>query len=160
MKKKYTLLILFLAFIASVGKAEDKTINIVYLNGNNSKVETSVIDRIEVKDGAVVLYDKNDVNSNSYNVADIDYISLESITTGIKTIKNENQNSVLLIIGNDVITVEGASKGDIIEIYDTSGAKLSGVTCESGSAEVSIKGLKPGIYVTKIGNSSKKFIKH
>ncbi len=85
---------------------------------------------------------------------------VKTTATGITTVPagSTSDNIVSNLIGNELIII-GAQAGAAIGIYDTGGAVMRTARAGSQETHIDVNGLKSGIYILKVGDSSVKFYK-
>lgn len=159
MSKKYTLLILMLAGIATGLKAQNsgRSINVLYLDGSDHITATANVERINIGEGTVSIV-TTDGTVSSHNVSDIDRIWLNGVTSGIcNSVKSDGD--ITITVTDGAITVDGATDKAVVKLYNIGGQRVAKTSCTAGHATISTAGMSAGTYIVKVDGMSKKLIK-
>lgn len=152
MRKILTLLLLASAISLS---AAEKVWCIVTDSGQ--KIAMSNVSFILASDASETLSIVCNNGNVAYRVSKITFEQAEP--TGISDIKDDSESSFTLLPASSSLLISGCAENTTVSVYDGSGRLVRQSVITSGSHEISLSGLTPGVYILKVGNRSIKFLK-
>lgn len=152
-------IILLLAFtLVSTGmKAQDRNVNVRYLDGTAHLTRMSEIDRIEIGKNLVRVVPRNGIPSE-HAIASIDRIVLDDKTpTGIAATRTDG-SSLRLAVTATGLRLSGVSEGTAVEMFNAAGQLTARATCRKGEALIGTSGMPAGMYIVKVGETAYKVV--
>lgn len=149
--KKYCTLLLFL--IATLPTMAQQIF--VEKSGNTESIEFSKLDKITFS-GTTVKILQTDGTTKEATMGEINRIYFSNYN-GIDSPKDVNE-SIINYISEDCIAVN-VNAGEIITVYDITGAQIICIRQKADNGTISIAGLPRGVYIIRTDDRTAKFVK-
>lgn len=135
-------------------KAQERNVNVLYLDGSNHVRPMSEIERIEIGDGEISVVPKSGA-AEKHPMNNIDRIVLDDKTTvGIGSPRTAG--NLRLTVSGGRLDISGAAEGSRVEMFNAAGQLTARTVCRGGMATISTASLTAGTYIVKAGGNTYK----
>ena len=154
MKKKLSLILLFVAFLSLTASAQDPTLVIHKSDGQVLEVELFTMPRVQMTTDKMTI--KSAVLDLEFAKSDVVGFTYKNISTGIRTVHPE----MTFRIDEDQVTFRGVPEANAVMVYDISGVRLPvRLTIHDNEAVLPLSQLPHGVYIVNINGKSFKILR-
>ena len=157
--KKILFLLMALALLPAVARADDAAQQLVVWLKNGQKIRHDLADKPETRFNAGYLMLSTSKVSVSYPLTDVLRYTYEGAMppVGVPTVK---PGEIRVSQNNNALAFDGLPDGTCVEVYSLDGKKLSTQKAHTGQKTlISLQRHPAGTYLVKVGDATYKFVK-